>query len=46
MRQYHQDKIDRQLKLPSPDWGAIHHWQKEIDNWDRQIAAIDRKLEE
>jgi hypothetical protein len=40
----HVQKLEDQKRRINPDWGAIHHWEREIANWERQIAEIDRRL--
>jgi hypothetical protein len=41
----HQEKIDRELKSPNPDWILIQTWEKHKENAQRQIEKLEQRLE-
>ncbi len=40
----HLAKIDEELKKEIPNYGRIHHWQAEINNWEKIIAKLLKRI--
>jgi hypothetical protein len=40
----HQEKIEKELQSPNPRWILIGTWKKHIENAERQIEKLDRRL--
>jgi hypothetical protein len=41
----HQEKIEAELHLPTPDWGYIMKWQREIDIARKNVRKLSEQLE-
>ena len=37
-------KIDAELKKEFPNQGRIHHWQAEINNWEKIVAKLLKRI--
>ncbi len=40
----HLEKIEEELERNFPNHGDIHHWQAEINAWEKRIALLLRRL--
>ncbi len=40
----HLKKIEDELKKDSPNQGRIHHWQAEVNAWEKRITILLKRL--
>ena len=40
----HMKKIELELQKESPNFGRIHHWQAEINSWEKQILKLFKRI--
>ncbi len=40
----HLKKIDAEQSKPHPNNKRIHHWRGEIDEWEKQIERLTKRL--
>jgi hypothetical protein len=41
----HQEKIEAELGQPTPDWGYLTKWQREIDIARKNVRKLSEQLE-
>jgi hypothetical protein len=40
----HMTKIEEELQKEFPNYGRIHHWQAEINNWEKTIVKLLKRI--